>query len=102
MAPATMDSRAVQKLNAAATRLIAFVLRDFQFYTILHTNEPAPKKPLATNILRRPVSTMASSGFGPHHGLWHDNAPTKRIGLMPTPWTMADALGLVQMHQAHE
>jgi hypothetical protein len=35
---------------------------------------------------------MVFSGFGPYHGLWHGNAPTKHIGVMPTPWTMADVL----------
>jgi hypothetical protein len=38
---------------------------------------------------------MAFSGFGLYYGLWHDDTPTKHIGVMPTPWMMADALGLV-------
>jgi hypothetical protein len=45
---------------------------------------------------------MASSGFGPYYGLWYDEAQTKRLGVIPTPWNMMDALGLVQIHQAHE
>jgi hypothetical protein len=45
---------------------------------------------------------MASSGFGPYHGLWYDDARTKRLGVIPTPWTMMDALGLVRINQAHE
>jgi hypothetical protein len=35
-------------------------------YSILGTSAPAPKTPLMTKLLRRPVSTMASSAFGPH------------------------------------
>jgi hypothetical protein len=45
---------------------------------------------------------MVSSGFGPYHGLWYEDAQTKRLGVIPTPCTMTDALGLVQIHQAHE
>ena len=41
------------------------------------------------------VSTMASSGFGPYHGQWHVDAPTKCIGAIPTLWVMTIALGLV-------
>jgi hypothetical protein len=41
------------------------------------------------------VSTMASSGFGPYHGQWHIDAPTKCIGAIPTLWVMMTALGLV-------
>jgi hypothetical protein len=46
--------------------------------------------------------TMVTSGFGPYHGLWLDDTPTQRIGIMLTPWTMMDALGLVKFLQAHE
>jgi hypothetical protein len=45
---------------------------------------------------------MASSSFGPYHGLWYDKVQTKHLGVIPTPWMMVDALGLVQIHQAHE
>ena len=31
---------------------------------------------------------MASSGFGPYHGQWHVDAPTKWIGAIPTLWVM--------------
>ena len=31
------------------------------------------------------VSTMAPSGFGPYRGLWLEDAPTKYIGVIPTP-----------------
>jgi hypothetical protein len=45
---------------------------------------------------------MVMSDFGPYHGLWLDDAPTKRIGVMLTPWMMMDVLGLVKILQAHE
>jgi hypothetical protein len=79
-------------IHSAVYKCKRFVLKDGR---LLHMVKPAPKTPLGTKLLRRPVSTMASSGFGPYNGPWHDDAPTKHIGIMPTPWTMADALGLV-------
>jgi hypothetical protein len=45
---------------------------------------------------------MAMSCFGPYHGLWHNDAPTKPIGIIPTPWMMTRALGFVEILQAHE
>jgi hypothetical protein len=44
---------------------------------------------------------MVMGGFGPYHGLWLDDDPTKHIGVMPTPRMMTDALGLAEI-QAHE
>ncbi len=67
------------------TSLRSILLHDFVLFSILHTSVPAPKTPLVTKLLRRLVSTMASSGFGPYHGQWHDEAPTKCIGTIPTP-----------------
>jgi hypothetical protein len=40
---------------------------------------------------------MVIDGFGPYHGMWLDDAPIKCIGVMPTSWTMTDALGLVEI-----
>jgi hypothetical protein len=41
--------------------------------------------------------TMVTVGFGPYQGLWLDDTPTKCIvGVMLTPRTMTDALGLVK------
>jgi hypothetical protein len=31
---------------------------------------------------------MAPSGFGPYHGMWLEDAQTKNIGVIPTPWAM--------------
>jgi hypothetical protein len=45
---------------------------------------------------------MMMGGFGPYHGLWLDDTPTKRIGVMLTPWMVMDALGLVDILQVHE
>jgi hypothetical protein len=45
---------------------------------------------------------MVTSGFGLYHGLWLDDAPTKRIGVILTPWKMTRALGFVEILQVHE
>jgi hypothetical protein len=45
---------------------------------------------------------MVTSGFGLYHGLWLDDAPTKSIGVILTPWTMMRVLGFVEILQAHE
>jgi hypothetical protein len=45
---------------------------------------------------------MAKSGFGPYHGPWLDDAPTKPIGIIPTPWMMTRVLGFVEILQVHE
>ncbi len=37
---------------------------------------------------------MAPSGVGPYHGMWLEDAQTKCMGNIPTPWVMARALGL--------
>ncbi len=71
------------------------MLRDFLWYVILRRIVPGPKTPSATQLLRKTGVTMVKSGFCPYRGLWLDYAPTKRIGIMPTPWMMMDALGLV-------
>jgi hypothetical protein len=38
---------------------------------------------------------MASSGFCPYHSMWREDARSKWIGAIPTPWVMMIALGLV-------
>jgi hypothetical protein len=57
----------------------------------------ASKNPFATQLSRNTRVTMAKSGFGPYHGLWLDDAPTKRIGVIPTPWMMTCALGFIEI-----
>jgi hypothetical protein len=37
---------------------------------------------------------MVLSGFGPYHGLWHNDAQSKRIVVTPTSWGMIHVLGL--------
>jgi hypothetical protein len=34
--------------------------------------------------------------------MWLDDAPTKHISIIPTPWVMTDALDFVEILQAHE
>ena len=41
---------------------------------------------------------MAPSSFGPCHGMWLEEAQTKCIGVIPTPWAMTHVLGLVSFH----
>ena len=57
---------------------------------------------LRINYLTCLVSTMASSGFGPYHGMSLDDAQTKCVGVIPTPCAMTHALGLVQFPPQHE
>ena len=45
---------------------------------------------------------MAPSGFGPYHVLWLENALTKCIGIIPTPWVMMCTLGLETFPPQHE
>jgi hypothetical protein len=40
------------------------------------------------------ATTMVLSGFGPYHGLWHKDTPTKCIDITPTLGTMRHVLGL--------
>ena len=57
---------------------------------------------LRINYLTCLVSTMALSGFGPYHSMLLEDAQTKCIGVIPTPWLMTHALGLVQFPPQHE
>ena len=57
---------------------------------------------LRINYLTCLVSNMVSSGFGPYHGMSLEDAQTKCVGIIPTPWTMPHALGLVQFPPQHE
>jgi hypothetical protein len=63
-------------------------------YSILHTNIPGLKTPFGNKLFSFFTTTMVWSGFGPYHGLWCEDAPTKHIGVIPTPWTMMHALCL--------
>ncbi len=76
--------------------------RDFLFYTILHRIVLGQKIPFATQLSRNTRVTMAKSGFGPYHGLWLDDASTKHIGVIPTPWMMTRALGFIEILQTQE
>ena len=57
---------------------------------------------LRINYLTCLVSTMAPSSFGPYHGMWLEDAQTKCIGVIPAPWVMTHALGLVSFHPQHQ
>jgi hypothetical protein len=64
------------------------------FYSILRTNIPGSKNPFANKLFLVFTATMEWNGFGPYHCLWLDDAPTKCIGVISTPWKMMRALGL--------
>jgi hypothetical protein len=42
---------------------------------------------------------MVAGGFGPYHCLWQGATPTKRTGVIHTPWAMPPVLGLGSIHQ---
>jgi hypothetical protein len=50
---------------------------------------PGSKTPLPQKLFWFVATTMALSGFGPYHGLWHKDTPTKRIDITPTSGTTA-------------
>jgi hypothetical protein len=50
--------------------------------------------PLRLNYFGVRRATMASSGFGPYHGLWRGNTPSKRINITTTSVAMICAVGL--------
>ncbi len=76
--------------------------RDFLWYALLRRTVPGPKTPSATKLLSKTGVTMVMSGFGPYHGLWLDDAPTKCIGIIPTPWRKTHVLAFVEILQVHE
>ena len=84
------------------TSLKCFLLRDSLQYIILRRIIPGQKTPFATQLLRNTDVTMVRSGFGPYHGLRCNDAQSKRISVITTPWAMTDALGLVKFGQAQE
>jgi hypothetical protein len=45
---------------------------------------------------------MALSGFGPYHGMWLEDTPTKGIDAIPTTWVMTIALDLVIFPPQHK
>jgi hypothetical protein len=67
------------------------VLEIVQYPTYIHTRS---KNLFANKLFSLFAATMAWSGFGPYHGMWHEYVQTKCIGVIPTPWAMMIALGL--------
>jgi hypothetical protein len=67
------------------TSLRYFLLRDFLLYIILRTFIPGKKPGLQHNYQKTPVSPWWRAAFGPYHGLWHDDAPTRHANVIPTP-----------------
>ena len=82
--------------------LKCFLSHDSLQYIIIRRIIPGQKNPFATQLLRNADVTMARSGFGPYHGLRRDDAQSKRICVITTPWMMTGALGLVKIGQVQE
>ena len=83
------------KKEEKAYKFYPYLFACWRVYDILRTFVPGPKHPLANKLFGVFVSTMAPSGFGPYFPLWHQHTQTKGIGVIPTPWAMTHALGLV-------
>ncbi len=71
-----------------------YIFACWKLYSILRTFIPGPKNLFANKLFSFFAATMAWSGFGPYHGMWHEYAQTKCIGTILTPWMMTIALGL--------
>jgi len=71
-------------------------------YIILRTFRPGPNNLFANKLFLIFPATMASSGFGPYHGMWHEYIQTKCIGTILTPWVMTIVLGLGVTTPQHE
>jgi hypothetical protein len=79
------------------TSLVAYLSRYIQFYNKLRGIVPSCKTHCTTNLFISYAGIMALSGFGPYHGLWCYDAPSKRIIVTPTLGVMISALGLVSI-----
>jgi len=64
----------------------------WKLYSILRTFTPGPKNLFANKLFSFFAATMAWSGVGPYHGMWHEYAQTKCIGAILIPWAMTIAL----------
>ena len=91
-----------EKDGLTCTHLRSILSRDFLFYTILRRIALGQKIPFVTQLLRNICVTMAKSSFGPYHGLWLDDTPTKRIDVIPTPRMMTRALGFIEIIQVQK
>ncbi len=72
-----------------------YLFASIHFYSsILHTNIPGSKNPFANKLFLFFTTTMVWSGFGPYHGLCHQDTQCKHIHITPTLGAMTHALGL--------
>jgi hypothetical protein len=79
------------------TSLGAYLALDIQFYSKLRRIVPVLKNQFMTNLFLIYAGTMALSGFGPYHGLWCYDTPSKHIVVTPTSGAMISALGFVSI-----
>jgi hypothetical protein len=81
--------------DASVDTILRFIFaRDTRIYLILCRIVPGKKKPVTQKLFSLFAATIVQSGFCPYHGLCCEDAPTKCIGVIPTPWTKTRALGL--------
>ncbi len=66
----------------------------WEFYSILRRIIPVPQTSFSNKLISFFAATMAWSGFGPYHGLWFEDAPSKCVIVTPTLGGMISALGL--------
>jgi len=77
-----------------AYKIKVFLFTCWKLYSILRTFIPGPKHLFVNIFYSFFTATMAWSGFGPYHGMWHEYSNTKCIGTILTPWAMMIVLGL--------
>ncbi len=66
----------------------------WEIYSILGRKILVHKTHIVNKLFLFFISTMASSGFGPYHGLWRADAPSKHIDITPTSGAITHVLGL--------
>ena len=78
--------------RGVATPIFYFSVRRIvqYFYDTLWVNKITP----CCSTESESRFTLVVSGFGPYPRLVHDDAPTKRAGVILTPWVMPLTLGL--------
>ncbi len=68
-----VHQRAFDHVKATIAKDVVLAYPDYSKVFEIYT-----KPPSATQLLRKTGDTMVTSSFGPYHGLWLDDAPTKR------------------------
>ena len=83
-----------KEINTRKYKIKVYLFACWKLYSILRAFIPGPKNLFANKLFSFFAATMAWSGFGPYHGMWHEYAQTKCVGAILTPWAMTIALDL--------